>query len=286
MDLVPLLWDLGFFVSHLRHLLLAVYLNNRIREYMHINQQNHNPRGAFAALIPQLQRAVADDGYHSPTPIQAQAIPHLIDGRDLLGCAQPGTGKTAAFVLPILHYLAQNKRSPAPSLPRVLVLVPTRELAVQIGESITRYGRHLRISHTVIFGGVNQNPQVIKLRRGPDIVVATPGRLLDLIQQRVVRLDNIEMFVLDEADRMLDMGFIPDIRKVISRLPANRQSLFFSATMSPEVITLAGSVTRDRVNISIAPQQPAVERIEQKVFFVGKQSKNPLPTSLNISAVF
>ncbi len=182
--------------------------------------ENGNPTRAFTALLPQLQRAVADNGYSLPTPIHALAIPHVIKGRDLLGCAQTGTGKTAAFTLPILNYLAQNKRKNRSGQPRILVLAPTRELAVQIGDSIASYSRHLRITYTVIFGGVSQNPQVRKLRQSQDIVVATPGRLLDLIQQRHLCLDSIEVFVLDEADRMLDMGFIHDIRKVISRLPA------------------------------------------------------------------
>ncbi len=238
------------------------------------------PNGVFSTLLPQLQRAVSDNGYSSPTPIQAQAIPHLVEGCDLLGCAQTGTGKTAAFTLPILQYLTENKRKSVPGRPRVLVLAPTRELAGQIGDSVGIYGRHLRIAHTVIFGGVSQNPQVSKLRRGLDIIVATPGRLLDLMQQRHIHLDNIEVFVLDEADRMLDMGFIHDIRKIIAKLPAKRQSLFFSATMSREVVTLANTLVSKAVHITIAPDEPAVERIEQRVLFVPKQSKDALLKSL------
>ncbi len=259
----------------------SITRSERTRE----SQQRHiiqhgRPEGVFTTLLPQLQRAIAESGYSTPSPIQAQAIPHLIEGRDLLGCAQTGTGKTAAFMLPILHYLAQSKQKNISGKSRVLVLAPTRELAGQIGDSITAYGCHLQITHTVIFGGVSQGQQVKKLRQGLDVVVATPGRLLDLVQQRHLYLDRIEVFVLDEADRMLDMGFIPDIRKVISKLPARRQSLFFSATMSPEVIALANTLIRDAVHITITPDQPAVERIEQKVFFVGKQSKNTLLTSL------
>jgi ATP-dependent RNA helicase RhlE len=236
--------------------------------------------GVFALLLPQLQRAVAEEGYATPTPIQAQAIPHLLAGRDLLGCAQTGTGKTAAFALPILQYLHNKPRPPTPGRPRALVLAPTRELAGQIGDSLRAYGRHVRIPHTVIFGGVGQHPQVQALRHGVDIVVATPGRLLDLMNQRHLRLDDIEIFVLDEADRMLDMGFIHDIRKVIAALPAKRQSLFFSATLAPEVIALARTLVRDAVHVSVTPEQPTVERIAQKVLFVDKGHKDALLAAL------
>ncbi len=172
--------------------------------------------GVFDLLLPPLQQALAEEGYRIPTPIQVQAIPHLLAGRDLLGCAQTGTGKTAAFMLPILQHLVRHPRPPARGRPRVLVLAPTRELAAQIGDSIRAYGRHLRATHTVIFGGVGQRPQEVALARGLDIVVATPGRLLDLMNQRFVQLDSVEIFVLDEADRMLDMGFIRDIRRIIA----------------------------------------------------------------------
>ncbi len=249
-------------------------------QLLHHDTTEKNHQCVFTALIPELRKAIADSGYVTPTPIQAQAIPHLLAGRDLLGCAQTGTGKTAAFMLPILHSLAQNKRKSNPGHPRVLVLAPTRELAVQIGHSVTTYGRYLRAPHAVIYGGVSQLPQVSRLSRSLDIIIATPGRLLDLIQQGYINLNSIEVFVLDEADRMLDMGFIPDLRRIISRLPTNRQSLFFSATMSSEVISFAKTLVRDAVRISITPEQPAVERIEQKVYFVDKQSKGTLLTTL------
>ena len=235
---------------------------------------------AFSALLPSLQRAVAEEGYTIPTPIQTQSIPHLLNGRDLLGCAQTGTGKTAAFTLPLLQYLTQQKRAPSRGRPRTLILAPTRELAAQIGDSIRVYGRHLRISHTVIFGGVGQHPQVAAVTRGMDIVVATPGRLLDLMQQGHIRLDAVEVFVLDEADRMLDMGFIRDVRKIIAALPAKRQSLFFSATLNSEVITLARSMVHDPVHVTITPEQPTVARIAQKVLFVEKKDKDALLATL------
>ncbi len=230
--------------------------------------------GVFADLMPELQRAVAEEGYTTPTPIQEQTLKPLLEGRDLLGCAQTGTGKTAAFALPLLQYLTRKPQAPVRGRPRALILAPTRELAAQIGDSLRTYGRHLRISHTVIFGGVGQHPQVNALARGVDIVVATPGRLLDLMQQRHVRLDGIEVFVLDEADRMLDMGFIPDIRRVIATLPSRRQSLFFSATLSGEVIALARTLVRDPVHVTVTPERPAVERIVQKVMFVEKGDKD------------
>lgn len=232
--------------------------------------------GAFVKLISPLKRAVKDAGYNTPTPIQELAIPHLLNGRDMLGCAQTGTGKTAAFMLPILQYLTGNPKRPVPGKPRVLVLTPTRELAAQIDDSISTYGRYLRVAHTVIFGGVGQQPQVTRLRRGLDIVVATPGRLLDLMQQGHVSLNAVEVFVLDEADRMLDMGFIHDIRKVIARLPEKRQSLFFSATMAPEVVALAQTLVHDPVEVSVTPEQPTVEKIVQKLLFVDKGNKDNL----------
>ncbi len=235
---------------------------------------------AFDLLIPPLKRALQDVGYEQPTPIQEQSIQPLLAGRDMLGCAQTGTGKTAAFALPILQYLDANRKRPIPGHPRVLVLAPTRELAAQIGESVFDYGKYLRVAHTVIFGGVNQRPQVGRLRRGLDILVATPGRLLDLMQQGHVRLDGIEVFVLDEADRMLDMGFLPDVRKIIARLPEKRQSLFYSATLSREVTTLAGSLVADPVHVSIAPEKPTVDKVEQKLYFVDKENKDHLLASV------
>jgi len=230
----------------------------------------------FAALIEPLQRAVAEEGYTTPTPIQEQSIPHLLEGKDLLGCAQTGTGKTAAFTLPLLQEMSATNYTPPRGRPRALILTPTRELAAQIGDSIKTYGRHVRVSHTVIFGGVGQNPQVQALNRGVDVVVATPGRLLDLMDQGCLHLDKIELFILDEADRMLDMGFIPAIRKVISKLPKKRHSLFFSATMPPTVEKLAMDMLRNPVKITIDPGKPTVERIEQKLMFVDKGHKDTL----------
>ncbi len=232
----------------------------------------------FAALplIDQLQRALAHEGYATPTPIQAQAIPPLLAGKDLFGVAQTGTGKTAAFLLPLMQHLVQVKRMPSRGRPRSLILAPTRELAAQIGERIDAYGRYLNLTHTVIYGGVGQRPQEQALTRGMDIVVATPGRLLDLMQQGFAKLDNVEVFVLDEADRMLDMGFIPDIKKVIATLPRERQSLFFSATMAPEVVALARTLVRDPVHIEIEPEKPTVDRIAQKLMFVDKDHKDEL----------
>jgi ATP-dependent RNA helicase RhlE len=234
----------------------------------------------FERLLPALQRAVSEEGYVTPTPIQEQAIPLLLAGRDVLGCAQTGTGKTAAFVLPLLNYLAQHRRPGAAGRPRALILAPTRELAAQIGDSIRTYGRHAHATYTVIFGGVGQHPQVYALRNGVEIVVATPGRLLDLMQQGFVRLDSVEYFVLDEADRMLDMGFLPDMRRVIAALPPKRQSLFFSATLTHEALALARTLVHDAAHVTVTPEQPAVERIAQKIFFVDKADKEALLVKL------
>jgi ATP-dependent RNA helicase RhlE len=236
--------------------------------------------GAFKLLLPELQRAVADAGYQTPTPIQEQSIASLLEGRDMLGCAQTGTGKTAAFTLPILQYLQHHKHRAVSRRPRVLVLAPTRELAAQIGQSVAKYGKHTRTTHTVIFGGVGQHPQVTALHAGRHIAIATPGRLLDLLNQGFVDLGGVEIFVLDEADRMLDMGFINDIKKIIAKLPAKRQSLFFSATMEPEVKALAASLVRNPVHVTIDPDRPAVERIVQKVMFVDRKDKDELLVNL------
>jgi ATP-dependent RNA helicase RhlE len=227
-------------------------------------------------LIEPILRALHEEKYETPTPIQAQAIPHLISGRDLLGCAQTGTGKTAAFSLPILQRLHTNRFKTASRTTRVLILTPTRELASQIGESISVYGRHLGLSHTVIFGGVGQNPQSKALTQGVDIVVATPGRLLDLMQQGFLHLNKIEVFVLDEADRMLDMGFINDIRKIIASLPKQRQTLMFSATMPPDIARLAESILNNPVKIEVTPVSSTVDRIEQSVMFIDRGQKSAL----------
>ncbi|MCK5327315.1 MAG: DEAD/DEAH box helicase [Candidatus Latescibacteria bacterium] len=238
------------------------------------------PEGAFGALIPEIQRAVAAEGYVTPTPIQEQCIGHLLEGRDLLGSAQTGTGKTAAFALPLLQRLSGDSRRFRKGTPRALILAPTRELAAQIGESVRTYGRFLRLSHIVIFGGVNQFHQVEALNRGVDILVATPGRLLDLMQQGHIHLNEVEVFILDEGDRMLDMGFIPDIKRVLSHIPDGRQTLFFSATLPAKMVKLAHTMVRNPVRVTIAPDEPAVESIAQKVLFVGKKNKDALLISL------
>jgi ATP-dependent RNA helicase RhlE len=244
---------------------------------LEVFQQEGN---VFGKLLPELQRALSESGYARPTPVQAQCIPHLLEGRDLLGSAQTGTGKTAAFTLPLLQYLHEHPLPPVARQPRVLILAPTRELAAQIGDSIATYARHLNLTHTVIFGGVGQHPQEKAMNQGVDLLVATPGRLLDLMNQGIVEFDGIEAFVLDEADRMLDMGFIHDVRRVIAALPSQRQSLFFSATLAPEIVELANAMLNDPVRVTIAPEQPTVERIEQRVMFVEKNRKDALLISL------
>jgi len=227
-------------------------------------------------LMEPILRALREQRYEVPTPIQAEAIPPLIEGRDLLGIAQTGTGKTAAFALPILDFLARDPQPPRPGQPTVLVLTPTRELAAQIGESFRRYGRYLDIGHTVIFGGVGQGPQTKALRRGVDVVVATPGRLLDLTEQGHIDLRAVEVFVLDEADRMLDMGFIHAVRQLIAELPRDRQTLLFSATMPRDIAQLARSILRDPVRVEVTPPATTVERIIQSVLMVDKKDKRAL----------
>ena len=227
-------------------------------------------------LIDPLLRAVRAEGYTEPTPIQAQAIPPVLAGKDLVGCAQTGTGKTAAFALPILQQLAQTPANGKHRDIRALVLSPTRELAAQIGDSFDVYGRHLKLYSTVIFGGVGQQKQVQALRRGVDILVATPGRLLDLMNQGAVRLNTVEIFVLDEADRMLDMGFIHDVRRVIGKLPKQRQTLLFSATMPPAIQSLADDMLIDPVHVAVTPQATTVESIRQGVYFVERKNKRAL----------
>src|SRR5512135_1016382 len=218
-------------------------------------------------LIEPLQRAVATEGYTTPTPIQQQAIPYVLEGRDLLGLAQTGTGKTAAFALPILQRLSASGRRPhGDRAVAVLVVTPTRELAAQIGEGFGAYGRHLGYKHAVIFGGVGQNAQERAIRGGLDILVATPGRLLDLVSQRIIHLNKIEIFVLDEADRMLDMGFIHDVRRVITHLPREKQTLFFSATMPDEAQKLADDLLRDPVQVAVTPVSSTVDLIDQRLY--------------------
>lgn len=232
--------------------------------------------GVFKLLHPALQKAITLKGYVTPSPIQEQSIPRLLEKRDLLGSAQTGTGKTAAFSLPLLHNLIENSRRPLKGCPKALIIAPTRELAAQIGDNIRSYSKFLRISHTVIFGGVSQHNQVKALNRGVDILVATPGRLLDLMNQGFINLSEVEYFILDEVDRMLDMGFIHDINKILAVIPERRQTLFLSATLPPKIMSLADSMVKNPVKIEIAPEQPAVERIEQKIMFVSKNDKTPL----------
>ncbi|MFD2934118.1 DEAD/DEAH box helicase [Spirosoma flavum] len=229
-------------------------------------------------IIDPILKALAEEGYTTPTPIQEQAIPILLSRRDLLGCAQTGTGKTAAFAIPILQQL-NEERSKNPSGPRrikALILTPTRELAIQIAESFASYGRHLNLRHTVIFGGVSQHSQVNTLKSGIDILIATPGRLLDLMNQGFVALRDVQFFVLDEADRMLDMGFIHDVKKVITKLPDRRQSLFFSATMPPDVAKLADTILNNPAKVEVTPVSSTADTIEQAMYFVGKEDKRKL----------
>jgi ATP-dependent RNA helicase RhlE len=230
-------------------------------------------------LKAEIQRAVAEQGYDTPTPIQQQAIPAVLAGHDLMATAQTGTGKTAGFTLPILHLLASgpnDRLTRVAKTPRVLVLTPTRELAIQVEESVRTYGKHLPINSLAVFGGVGINPQIANLRRGVDILVATPGRLLDHVQQRTVDLSAIEIFVLDEADRMLDMGFIRDIRKVIALLPKKRQNLMFSATFSPEIRELASGLLHQPVSVDVAPRNTAAELVTQKVIETNREQKKDL----------
>ncbi len=231
-------------------------------------------------LAKPLLKALADEGYETPTPIQAKAIPGVLAGRDLLGIAQTGTGKTAAFALPILHRLAENRRAAPRRGCRVLVLSPTRELATQIGESFKTYGRHLGLSVTVIFGGVKYGGQMRAMAPGVDVLVATPGRLIDHLQEKTVTLEGVEMFVLDEADQMLDMGFIVPIRRIVKHLAHKRQNLFFSATMPSEIGKLAGELLKDPLQVSVTPQATTVERIRQQVLFVEQQRKRALLAEL------
>jgi len=234
------------------------------------------PDFASLGLAAPLLRALTEEKYDRPTPIQQQAIPHVLAGRDLLGCAQTGTGKTAAFALPMLQRLSQSQPGAPRRGIRALILVPTRELAVQVAESFGVYGRHLRLSRATVFGGVGQGPQVDALRRGTDIIVATPGRLIDLMDQGHVRLGDVETLVLDEADRMLDMGFIKPIRQIIAKLPAKRQNLLFSATMPPDIAQLADQILRNPAKVAVNPVASTAPAITQWVLFVDKDNKRSL----------
>lgn len=227
-------------------------------------------------LAAPIQRALAEREYTVPSPIQAQAIPLLLEGRDLLGCAQTGTGKTAAFSLPILHALHTNPCRRRAKSARVLVLTPTRELATQVGKSLETYGRHVRNRHALVYGGVGQGPQVNAMRSGVDVLVACPGRLLDLIEQGHLDLSGVEFFVLDEVDRMLDMGFQRDVQRIVSLLPRERQSLFFSATLAPAIVDLAHTILNDPASVTIAPETTTCDLVAQRVCFLERENKRSL----------
>lgn len=236
---------------------------------------------AELGIIPPILKALQAQGYSHPTPIQIQAIPILLNGRDLLGCAQTGTGKTAAFAIPIIQQLAlQTNRHANPRRIRALVVTPTRELAIQIGENFSAYSKYTNVSNTVIFGGVKQGPQTRILRNGVDVLIATPGRLLDLIGQGFINLSDVTFAVLDEADHMLDMGFIHDIRKIVKLLPEDRQSLFFSATMPPEIVKLSAKILGNPERITIRPEQTTTELVDQALLYVSKKDKVKLLTHI------
>lgn len=227
-------------------------------------------------IIEPILKSLAEEGYTNPTPIQEKAIPIILEGIDLLGCAQTGTGKTAAFAIPILQRLSETKTNEKKRKIRSLIITPTRELAIQINESFEAYGRHTHLTSTVIFGGVNQHSQTLVLNKGVDILVATPGRLLDLMNQGYINLKDIEIFVLDEADRMLDMGFIHDIKKLLAVLPKKRQSLFFSATMPSEILKLANTILYMPAKVEVSPVSSTADTVQQYVYFVDKSYKNAL----------
>jgi ATP-dependent RNA helicase RhlE len=248
----------------------------RVRLHMHRKTTEHMTTFTELKLSAPLLQALATEGYETPTPIQAQAIPPLLEGRDLLGIAQTGTGKTAAFALPLLQRLTSTDRRAGPRSVRALILTPTRVLCVQILDSFRTYGRHLRLSRAAVYGGVSQGPQVHNLSRGIDVLVATPGRLLDLMNQGQVRFDSLEAFVLDEADRMLDMGFIVPVKRIVAKLPKERQTLLFSATMPQAVHGLVASLLKEPVRVEVTPVATTAERIAQRVHFVEKANKRAL----------
>lgn len=223
-------------------------------------------------LSAPIQKAIAEEGYTKPSPIQAKAIPAVLEGKDVMAAAQTGTGKTAGFTLPLLENLSQGKLAQSNQV-RALILTPTRELAAQVGESVETYGKHIRLKSAVVFGGVKINPQMMRLRRGADILVATPGRLMDLYNQNAVKFNKLEVLVLDEADRMLDMGFIHEIKKILAVLPKKRQNLLFSATFSDEIRKLAKGIVRNPVEISVTPRNTTAETIEQKLYSVDKSRR-------------
>ena len=231
-------------------------------------------------LLPPLEKAIEEESYVVPTPIQEQAIPAALAGQDILGCAQTGTGKTAAFCLPILNLLVGQEYKAVSQRPLVLILSPTRELALQIGDSFATYGRHVDISHTVVYGGIGQESQVASIEEGVHVLIATPGRLLDLIGQNCVYLNRLLVFVLDEADRMLDMGFLPDLKKIMKVLPLSRQSMFFSATMPPKIVRLSDKLLYDPCRIDVTPDDVSIEAIDQRVIFAEHGQKKPLLVKL------
>jgi len=232
-------------------------------------------------LIKPIYRALRDMEYTIPTPVQLQSIPPLLSGRDLLGCAQTGTGKTAAFSLPIIQNLAKNYRTRQRGFVRALIVTPTRELAAQIYENLNMYSKYVDVTSIVVFGGVKQHSQVKSLNKGIDILVATPGRLLDLIGQGYIKLDRVEYFVLDEADRMLDMGFIPDVRRILKYLPNKRQTMFFSATLPPKIIQLSKTMIQNPVRVDVTPDKPVVELIDQQLIHV-KTKQEKVTVLMNI----
>ncbi len=233
------------------------------------------------SIIEPILKALTEKGYSIPTPIQEKAIPIVLNKRDILGCAQTGTGKTAAFSIPIIQHLSsRNQQSGKHRAIKALILTPTRELAIQISDCITDYSKYTSLHHCVVFGGVNQNPQTEKLRKGIDILIATPGRLLDLMNQGFVDLRNVSHFVLDEADRMLDMGFIQDIKRIIPKIPKDRQTLLFSATMPAAIASLAQSILRNPLQVDITPEASVVETIDQYIYYVEKQQKKDLLVSI------
>lgn len=227
-------------------------------------------------MIEPILKALKNEGYTHPTPIQQQSIPAILQRKDIMGCAQTGTGKTAAFAIPILQLLHQEKQLKEQPGIKALILSPTRELTIQIQESFEAYGKFTRLTHLGIFGGVPQGAQVQALRRGVDILIATPGRLLDLVQQNFINLNHIKLLVLDEADRMLDMGFVHDVKKIIAKLPVQRQTLFFSATMAPAINKLAGTILRNPVKVQVTPVSSTAENVRQSIYFVEKRNKQSL----------
>lgn len=252
------------FASKVKHIF---FIRVPFTEYMTFENLN---------VCAPILKALSKEGYTQPTPIQEQSIPLVLNGHDLLACAQTGTGKTAAFSIPILQRLAEKPDNSNRRKIRALIVTPTRELAIQIGESITAYGSELALRSTVIFGGVSQLNQVNRIKNGVDVLVATPGRLIDLCAQGEISLAHLEVFVLDEADRMLDMGFIHDVKRILKLIPDNRQSLFFSATMPPVIVELAGTILRNPKKVEVTPPSSTVEKIDQEIYFVDKNNKNAL----------